>query len=139
MLGVVVLAAAGAVGHFAFDGSSHAINGGSSAKSNPLSINMKCAKSAENQVAIDRCAGKIESEAQQVLNAALAKERVAISPALVNAAEEKWVIYRDAECTEFAAINKGGTIYPTEFSSCEYGLTVKRIADVRAATHWASL
>ena len=55
---------------------------------------------------------KIESEAQQVLNAALAKERVAISPALVNAAEEKWVIYRDAECTEFAAINKGGDDLP---------------------------
>jgi uncharacterized protein YecT (DUF1311 family) len=100
---------------------------------------MSCAKTAESQISIDRCAGKIESEAQSVLNSALAKERVAISPELVNSAQDKWVTYRDAQCTAYAAINEGGTIYPTEVSYCEYNLTVQRVAVVRAATHRASL
>jgi uncharacterized protein YecT (DUF1311 family) len=107
------------------------------AASNPLSINQSCARSAESQIAIDRCARKIEKEAQSVLNAALVKERTAIDPALVNAAESKWIAYRDTECTAYASINRGGTIYPTVFSSCEYELTVKRVDDVRKATSYA--
>jgi uncharacterized protein YecT (DUF1311 family) len=47
--------------------------------------------------------------------------------------------YRDAECTAYAAVNQGGTVYPTEFSSCVYKLIVKRVDDVRAATHAAKL
>jgi uncharacterized protein YecT (DUF1311 family) len=88
---------------------------------------------------MDRCTEKIENEAQAVLNSALVEERSAIRPALVNAAQLKWITYRDAECSAYAAVNQGGTIYPTEFSACEYMLTVKRVADVRAATKWATV
>lgn len=137
---MAALAAAGAIGHFAFRTASNVSPGVSSdkvAESNPLSINLSCSKTAVSQVAIDRCAEKIENEADSVLNAALVKERTASNPALVNAAQLKWIAYRDAECMAYTSINQGGTIYPSAFSPCEYQLTVKRVDDVRAATAYA--
>jgi uncharacterized protein YecT (DUF1311 family) len=140
---LIALAAAGAVGHFAFmestAGGKHRVTPGTVSAATTMSVNTSCEKTAETQAAIDSCFGRVAAEAQGVLDAALAKERAAIRPALVNAAERGWIEHRNAECRAEASPNQGGSIQPTIYSSCVIALTTARIATVRATTHYASL
>jgi uncharacterized protein YecT (DUF1311 family) len=140
---LIALAAAGAVGHFAFmdsaAGGRHGVAAATASGATTISINTSCEKTAQSQAAIDICTGSVAAEAQSVLNGALAKERAVVRPALVNAAERHCFAYRNVECRAEASPNHGGTIQPTIYNSCVITLTTARIETVRETTHYASL
>lgn len=140
---LLALAAAGAIGHFAFaDTNLSGKHGVTSATSNvaaTVGVNTSCEQTAQSQVQIDICTERVATEAQGVLNAALAKERAHIRPALVNASERRWIVYRNVECRAEASPNQGGSIQPTIYGSCVIALTEARIVTVRATTHYATL
>ncbi|MBJ3777913.1 lysozyme inhibitor LprI family protein [Acuticoccus mangrovi] len=83
------------------------------------------------QADLNECAAKAYEAADdardakyQAILARLASDSDAA--ALLRAAEEAWVAYRDAECTFATSAVSGGSIYPLVWAECLTGLTKAR-------------
>jgi uncharacterized protein YecT (DUF1311 family) len=87
---------------------------------------------ATSQAQLNRCWANQADKAAQRLNAALdaaLAKTTARDP--VQAAQEKWKEYRDAECDAVAALYEGGSMQPMQRSACIVHLTNERIAELK--------
>lgn len=93
-----------------------------------------CVATAKTQLQMDQCAQKHVKAVERELAGALRTEEKHYDKGLVSAAQQQWLTYRTAECTLEASPDKGGTIYPLTFATCELRVTKARLAEVEKAT-----
>jgi uncharacterized protein YecT (DUF1311 family) len=90
-------------------------------------------KAASTQIELDYCAGQDFKAADARLNAVyqqlMAKYDVA-NQALLRAAEEKWIAWRDAECAYETALTVGGTVHPMMETMCDTEKTNTHIKEL---------
>jgi len=101
-----------------------------------LATAVACAK-AQTQMAMNACtaqAAKADDAREQRAYAALLAHVPASNKPLVQAAERSWSAYRDAECKATMARFAGGSIAPTEYSTCRSALDADRIRTLQDAT-----
>ena len=87
---------------------------------------------AHSQLELNRCWADEAGKADERLAAAL-KKALEQSPAHADAerAEEKWIEYREAQCTAVASLYQGGSMESMQRSSCLVRLTDQRIEELR--------
>lgn len=107
---------------------------GASDQAGSASGGTRCA-TAKTQLLMDRCATSTLAAAERRLAAALRAERARYGATAVRAAQTRWLSFRSAECRLEASPDKGGSIYPLVYATCELTLTRARIAQVRQVTH----
>ncbi len=82
---------------------------------------------------LDYCAGQDFKAADARLNAVyqqlMAKYDVA-NQALLRSAEEKWIAWRDAECSYETALTAGGTIHSMMETECDTEKTAVHIKEL---------
>jgi uncharacterized protein YecT (DUF1311 family) len=90
-------------------------------------------KAASNQMELDYCAGQDFKAADAKLNSVyqqlMAKYDVA-NQALLRSAEEKWIAWRDAECSYETALTVGGTIHSMMETECDTEKTTAHIKEL---------
>ncbi|HEY2070770.1 MAG TPA: lysozyme inhibitor LprI family protein [Rhizomicrobium sp.] len=90
-------------------------------------------KQAATQADLDYCAGQDFKAQDAKLNALyqqlMAKYDVQ-NQALLRAAEEKWIAWRDSECAYETALTVGGTIHPMMETECETEKTAAHIKEL---------
>jgi len=97
---------------------------------------MNCSN-APNQMAMNTCtaqAAKAADTREQQAYAVLLAHVPASNKPLVQAAERAWSAYRDAECKATMARFAGGSIAPTEYSTCRSALDADRIRTLQNGT-----
>jgi uncharacterized protein YecT (DUF1311 family) len=88
-------------------------------------------KQASTQIELDFCAGLDFKAADARLNALYQQLMVKYdvqNQALLRAAEEKWIAWRDTECAYETALTVGGTIHPMMDTMCT---TEKMLAHIK--------
>jgi uncharacterized protein YecT (DUF1311 family) len=101
-----------------------------------LATAVACAK-AQTQTAMNICtaqAAKADDAREQRAYAALLAHVQPNDRPLVQTAERTWSAYRDAECKATMARFTGGSIAPTQYSTCRSALDADRIRTLQAAT-----
>jgi uncharacterized protein YecT (DUF1311 family) len=96
-----------------------------------VTYDRSCEKSAISQAAMNECIGRELSQLERQLKSALAAEAHSYGSKSVAAVQSLWVKFRTAECTLEASPNKGGSIQPLVYGTCERDMTVSRIDQVR--------
>ncbi len=90
-------------------------------------------KNAATQMELDYCAGQDFKAADAKLNALyqqlMGKYDVA-DQALLRAAEEKWIAWRDSECAFETALTVGGTIHSMMETQCDTEKTAAHIKEL---------
>jgi uncharacterized protein YecT (DUF1311 family) len=90
-------------------------------------------KNAANQMELDYCAGQDFKAADAKLNAlyqALMAKYDNNNQALLRDAEEKWLAWRDAECTYENELTMGGTVHSMMQTECDTDKTNARIKEL---------
>ena len=90
-----------------------------------------CLKTAQTTAAMNDCVGKAYSTAKSELADAYAKALAGkgLAPGdkrLLAAAEAKWIVFRDADCSYAASLNAGGTLSAVVQGICLVRDTVDR-------------
>lgn len=93
-----------------------------------------CVTTAKTQLQMDQCAQKRVKAVERDLADALRNEDEHYAKALVSAAQQQWLAYRAAECALEASPDKGGTIYPLTYATCELRMTKARLEEVEKVT-----
>ena len=93
-----------------------------------------CVSTAKTQLAMDQCAEKQLKAVERQLAGALRSEGKHYDKGLVSAAQQQWTAYRSAECRLEASPDRGSTIYPLTYATCELGMTKARLLQVAKAT-----
>ena len=86
------------------------------------------------QPALNACAGNEFKKADARLNALyrqLMSRYDAPNQALLKAAEQKWIAWRDAECDYETNASVGGTVHPMTVALCWTQKTNKRIEELK--------
>ena len=94
-----------------------------------------CKSSNLNQMQLNQCAGIDFDKADAKLNALyrdLIKRYDPPDQALLKAAENKWIAYRDAECAFETNLTIGGTIHPMVETFCWTEKTNARMKELTA-------
>jgi uncharacterized protein YecT (DUF1311 family) len=90
-------------------------------------------RNAANQMELDYCSGQDFKAADTKLNTLyqglMAKYDTA-NQALLRAAEEKWIAWRDSECSYETALTVGGTIHSMMETQCDTEKTLARIKEL---------
>jgi uncharacterized protein YecT (DUF1311 family) len=90
-------------------------------------------KQAATQMDLDYCAGldfkATDARLNTVYQQLMAKYDVQ-NQALLRAAEEKWIAWRDTECTYETALTVGGTIHPMMETECATEKTQAHIKEL---------
>ncbi|HTQ15445.1 MAG TPA: lysozyme inhibitor LprI family protein [Rhizomicrobium sp.] len=90
-------------------------------------------RQAQTQIEMDYCAGLDFKAADARLNAVylqlMARYDVA-NQALLRAAEEKWIAWRDSECAYETALTMGGTIHPMIDTMCRTEKTQAHVKEL---------
>lgn len=93
-----------------------------------------CLKKATTTLAILKCNDteykRVDAELNRVYKELVAK----LSPArraLLVKAEQRWIAFRDAECTFSASVAAGGTLEGVIYGGCLIDLTPKRTKELR--------
>ena len=92
-----------------------------------------CEKKAMTTFAIDECAASELAQLQRQLVTVLSTASAHFGRGLVDAAQGKWLKFRDAECLMEASTSIGGSAHTYDVLFCEVSLTVRRITDIREA------
>jgi len=90
-------------------------------------------KQAATQIELDYCAGLDFKAADAKLNALyqlLMTKYDVQNQALLRAAEEKWIAWRDTECAYETALTVGGTIHPMMDTMCTTEKTLAHIKEL---------
>ncbi|MGD0192447.1 MAG: lysozyme inhibitor LprI family protein [Rhizomicrobium sp.] len=90
------------------------------------------------QQAMNACFGRAAARADARLNVVYAIELKGMSDdakgiALLRAAQRAWVDFRDKNCEWQAHGEEGGSLYPTEFSTCEIKMTEARTRELQGS------
>lgn len=90
-------------------------------------------KAASTQLEMDYCAGQDFKAADARLNTLyqqLMGKYDMPNQALLRAAEEKWIAWRDSECAYETALTAGGTVHPMMESICDTEKTEAHIKEL---------
>lgn len=90
---------------------------------------------AQSQMDLNQQAGSALQDADRQLNAVYTKLRTRLGPesrALLQAAEEAWIRFRDRECAFIGAPTAGGSIHGMIVAQCQARLTLVRVKDLEA-------
>jgi uncharacterized protein YecT (DUF1311 family) len=90
-----------------------------------------CLKTAETTAAMNNCVGAAYTKAEAELAAVYAKVLAGkgLAPGdtkLLTKAEQKWIEYRDADCSFAGSLNKGGTLSSVVQGICLVRDTIDR-------------
>jgi uncharacterized protein YecT (DUF1311 family) len=93
----------------------------------------ECMDSAKTQAGIAACSGDSYKAADRRLQSLVAELRASVPApqrAQLDSAQRAWSSYAAVQCRLEAAPYAGGTIYPTQVTSCRRVLAERRIAEL---------
>lgn len=101
--------------------------------------------SIATQVGMNACYGQKAKLADSLEQAAFTAARNALKGkgaddrvAQLEAAEQAWAAYRDAECQAEAGLNEGGSVVPLVIATCRAGLADRRAEELKEVyQEWA--